>query len=263
MFNFKAHVHLLLMTTLLNSSLLIASDRDKEMRWFEQINESIMTGDTIWLKANDEKFLGIYTESQTDKVLGGVIVVHGLGVHPNWSDVILPIRTNLPEEGWATLSIQMPILQNNASPIGYLPLFDEVLLRFDAAMEYLRSKNIDNVAIVAHSLGSVMSVHYLTQNKKYPIRAFVGVGLSSDNSDERLNVAKSFSHLKLPIYDIYGSYDLKSVISSADERKQSALSSANKDYTQEMVQDADHFFVDMDDLLVSKVNNWLLKNATQ
>ncbi len=261
MFKFRLNIYLFLLAFSLNFNLALASDTAKEKRWAEQITDSIMTGDVHWLIANKQKVMGIFTPAQTEKVIGGIILVHGMGVHPNWSDIILPLRTELPNYGWASLSIQMPILNNDANLNDYLPLFDEASSRLESAIQFLNTKNIKNIAIVSHSLGSLMSVYYLTQKPSNPIQAFVAIGLSSSKFDDKLNSAKALKKLKLPILDLYGSRDLELVIKSAPARLKAAKKSGNKRYYQTEVIGADHFFARMDETLVSKIKSWLNKNA--
>ena len=92
----------------------LASDTAKEKRWADQIVDTLMEGEAVWLQAGQTKFLGIYTESATKPAKGAVIVLHGIGAHPDWTDVVHPLRVGLTEHGWTTLSLQMPILANEA-----------------------------------------------------------------------------------------------------------------------------------------------------
>ncbi len=45
------------------------------------------------------------------------LLAHGIGIHPNWEQVIQPLRVALSEQGWNTLSIQMPVLANEAKAV--------------------------------------------------------------------------------------------------------------------------------------------------
>lgn len=92
-----------------------ASDRAKEQRWADQIVDFLVVGEAVRLQTGEERFLGLFTEAATEPVKGAVIVIHGVGVHPDWQDVVAPLRTGLPEHGWATLSIQMPILAKQSA----------------------------------------------------------------------------------------------------------------------------------------------------
>ena len=239
-----------------------ASDTAKEKRWSDQIVDSLMVGDAQWLTANDQKFLAIYAEHTTAKAQGAAIVIHGSGVHPNWPDVVYPLRTQLPDHGWQTLSIQMPILANDANYKEYAPLFVEIAPRINAAIAFLRSKGISNIVIVAHSLGSTMSGYYLAKNPNSGVKAFVAVGvpgiLFDDNERDFLQSLKT---INIPVLDIFGSRDLDGVLASADQKAKVARKAGNKHYNQLKVDGANHFFVDKQDDLVKRVRGWLKTNA--
>ncbi|MDH3949292.1 MAG: alpha/beta hydrolase family protein, partial [Gammaproteobacteria bacterium] len=155
-----------------------ASDVAKEQRWAADIVDALIDGEAVWLKAEQHKFLGIYTESSAKKIKGAAIVLHGIGVHPNWSSVVYPLRVQLPEHGWHTLSLQMPILRNEADYKEYTPLFKEIAPRLNAGIAYLKARGINNIVVVGHSLGSTMAAHFLATNKVPEVSAFVAVGVS-------------------------------------------------------------------------------------
>ncbi|MDH3389128.1 MAG: alpha/beta hydrolase family protein, partial [Gammaproteobacteria bacterium] len=102
------------------------SDTAKEQRWAEQVVDGLLDGDAVWLLDDiGHEFLGILTEGEA-RSGRAVILVHGIGVHPNWPDVIYPLREGLLAQGITSLSIQMPILENDADPREYGLLFAEV-----------------------------------------------------------------------------------------------------------------------------------------
>jgi len=241
---------------LLNS--VQASDLDKEKRWVEQIVDFLIDGEAEWLDLGKHKALAIYTEASTDSVRGGVIIIHGSGVHPNWQDVIQPLRTELPKNGWATLSIQMPVLRNEAEYQEYAPLFDEVAPRINAAVKNLQAKGIKKISIVAHSLGSAMSAYYLANNKNTGIQSFVAIGMPGPRDDKRMDTVLALQNIKLPVLDLYGEKDLDYVLESSKMRKEAG--SKNNNYSQQVVKGADHFFVNKNTELVTQVNSWLVKN---
>ena len=82
---------------------LLASDLEKEERWREQVEDSIMDGESVDLVVEGRNVFAIYTEAE-EEAKGTVIVMHGRGMHPDWSDVVGPIRVGLTEHGWNTLS---------------------------------------------------------------------------------------------------------------------------------------------------------------
>lgn len=231
------------------------SDVAKEKRWAEQVIEGLLDGDELWLKdAGGHEFLGILTEGDTDSGRA-VILVHGIGVHPNWPDVIYPLREGLLEHGTTTLSIQMPILANDADPGAYKQLFAEVPGRFAAAWQYLNENGYETVTIVAHSMGTSMSAYYLTRAKPHGIESFVsigmGLGVHTSNNLELLRM------IDVDILDLYGSQDLEPVVTNAGRRAAAASSRAGKKYLQIEVDGAGHFFQGHEDALKQHVIDWL------
>lgn len=243
------------------SSFCLASDLAKEKRWAEQITDSLMTGEAVWLQAGKTKFLSLFTESAKPKTVGAVILVHGIGVHPNWPDVIYPLRTELPEYGWASLSLQMPILENDKIAKDYVPLLKEVNGRFDAAVQLLKSKNIQNIVIIAHSLGTTMANYYLISKPDKTIRAYIAISSSTNPSIAELNNIKKIAKIKnLPVLDIYGSQDLDSVVRFAKKRLTTGKK-VNPRYKQIQLKGADHFYQSSNPQLIKTIRLWLLKNA--
>ena len=142
-----------------------ASDLNKEKRWADQVVESILDGEAVWLNDGNHDFLGIYTEAEENKGRA-VIIMHGTGIHPDWQQVIQPLRVSLTEHNWNTLSIQMPILANDAEYLDYAPLYDEVAPRIDAAIKYLKDSGSKDIVLIGHSQGSSMIlITWLRRNR--------------------------------------------------------------------------------------------------
>lgn len=238
-----------------------ASDQAKEQRWEAQIVDALIVGEPVKLKAGKVEFLGIFAENATEEAMGGAIILHGIGAHPAWPEVIQPLRTGLPDYGWATLSLQMPILANDAAGEDYAPLFPEVGPRIQAGVDYLKKRGIRNIVIVAHSMGTAMASYYLSQKPDPSVTAYVAIGMNALKSDPRMDNTVSLRKITLPILDIYGSRDLPGVMASAKARRTAAAKAGNKRYTQIQIEGADHFFNNMDSLLVKRVRGWMANNA--
>ncbi len=232
---------------------LLSSDLAKEKRWADQIVDALIEGEAQWLNAQGHEFLAIYTESVSENGKYGAIVLHGIGVHPDWPQVIYPLRVRLAEKGWATLSLQMPILPNEAEFSEYAPLLDEVAPRIQAGISFLRDQGIEKIVLVAHSLGATMATYYLAEHHSPVVVAFVGVGMSAGTGHVRLDSAVSIEKIGLPILDIYGSHDLQGVVNSSARRAAAAKKAGNKQYKQIKVQGADHFFDAKEDELIENV----------
>lgn len=238
-----------------------ASDTAKEKRWEEQIVPALLIGEAVKLKAGSTEFLGLYTPASGKKIHGGVILLHGTGVHPAWPEIIEPLREQLPQHGWAVLSLQMPILANDAKLEDYAALLPEAAPRIDAAVAFLKQKGQSNLVLAGHSMGATMALAYLANKPDPSIHALVGVGIEIHHVPQ-LDNAIALAKLHLPILDIYGGMDSREVLDTEQARRDAATKAGNKNYTQVKVAGADHFFVAMNDELVKRVRSWLEKNTT-
>ncbi len=233
------------------------SDTGKETRWAEQVSETLFDGEIVWLTAGQHEFLAIEMRPGNGKVKNAVIVVHGIGVHPNWEQVIRPARVQMAEAGWTTLSIQMPILPNQATALEYQPLFDEVPARFSAAIGFLKENGAENIVVVSHSLGAAMSASYLAQTDSGDISALVVIGMSAQTSTMPVDTARAIRKIQIPILDIYGGEDLEAVISTSARRASAAYTAGNSDYRQIRIDEANHFFDGQENQLLEPILSWL------
>ncbi len=251
---FKIILTLLL---LLLPSTLPASDYAKEQRWAEQVVDSILDGEAVWLDADGHRFLTIFTPDENEALNRAVIVMHGIGIHPNWDQVVRPLRVELTTLGWTTLSIQMPVLANDAENDDYAPLFPEVIPRIDASIEYLNSKGIQTIYLVAHSLGSSMASYYLSKATDTRIEGLVAIGMSGGAKNADMNSVVTLRQFDLPVLDLFGSKDIEPVLTHREGKREAALSVANRDFVQIEIEGANHFFDDHNEQLISNVSAWL------
>jgi len=250
----------------LNLSSGLASSKEKEKRWADQIIDGLVVGDAEWLEVGSDKFLGIYAEYTTDKPKGGVIILHGIGIHPDWPDVINPLRSELPDAGWSTLSIQLPILGNEAELKEYAPLFKEAHARINRAVAFLKAKKLSTIAIVGHSLGASMAISYLASSDSSvkDIKTFIGIGISiRDKPVVEMDTLAQLAKVKTPLLDLYGSQDIESVLNTVDARKAALRSAGNPMFRQDMVPGANHFFRGLSPDLIRRVRSWLDRTSKQ
>jgi len=250
---FPALIAIILLFT---ASYTQASDLAKEQRWAEQIVDAIFDGEPVTLQDGELEFLAIYTPSSTDRTSDAAIVIHGLGVHPDWDQVVRPLRTALPEHGWSTLSLQMPILANGVGGNEYVPLFSEVAGRIEAGISYLQQQGVKRIVIIAHSLGAAMATYYLSTHKPDQVAGFVGIGMGSSSKPVMDNVT-SLESVDIPVLDLYGENDLGDVVASAEARKQVLESKKATLSKQKMVPGAGHFFDGKEQILIDEVTLWI------
>ena len=233
-----------------------ASDLDKEKRWADQVVDAILDGEAVWLNDGSRDFLSIFTEAEEDKGRA-VIIMHGTGIHPDWQQVIQPLRVGLTEHRWNTLSIQMPILANDAEYLDYAPLYDEVAPRIDAAINYLRRNKIKEIVLIGHSQGSSMAAYYLSTSEQ-DVKGFIAIGMAAFADEPRMDSINALRKIRLPVLDLYGNEDLDSVMASIESRAAAAEKAGNKNYAQKEIT-GNHFFDGHEDSLLKIVAGWLEK----
>lgn len=231
---------------LLTPALVFAqADYAREKRWADEITPAIVVGDPLYLGLKSgHKFLAIYTPAAPARA--GVIVVHGLGVHPDWG-LINALRSQLADSGYATLSVQMPVLAADARGDQYPPLFAEAAERLRAAAAFLRSKDHAKIALVSHSMGSHMTNFFLNNPADVLIDAWVAVGTPGV-----FNLTPEF---KVPVLDLFGEKDLPAVLNNAEKRAQTLRTVRGSG--QISVAGADHFFTGQETQLVAQVRQFL------
>lgn len=235
--------YLTLLLILLAQSVWASPDYAREKKWADEIVPGVVVGNPHYLQARGHQFLTLFTEAPQARA--GLVIVHGIGVHPDHG-LIGVLRSRLADEGYSTLSVQMPILAAEADAANYVPHFAEAGERLAAAVKYLQDKNYKKIAIISHSLGSRMTLEYFRQHKNSPAGAWVAIGMGAEN----------YGGIDLPVYDLYGSKDLPAVVKNAGTR---AASLKNGRSMQTAAPNMDHFFTGYDEDLVNYVKTYLDK----
>jgi len=237
-----------------------SSDLLREKRMAEEIVDSILDGDVVFLKSNGHKFLSIYTEADEPK--GVAVILHGRGFHPDWQDVINPLRVGLVASGWSTLSVQMPVLDKQAKYYDYVPLFPEAIPRIEAAIGYARDQvkaNQENnkVVLIAHSCGAHMAMAWIDVDSPEPIDAYVGIGMGATDYKQPMKDSFPLEKIKVPVFDVYAENDYPAVIRMAPERLALIKKAGNKKSKQIMVKESEHYYVDEGEELTQAISQWL------
>ncbi len=245
---------------LLSMTSANSSDRVKEQALESAIKASLVTGEVVKLTANEHSFLALYTEPQGRADKGVAILLHGQGNSPVQPSVIEPLRVRLPEAGWGTLSLQMPVLEAGAESRDYYPLMAEAVSRIESAVLFLEAKEIENITLVAHSMGALMALSYLAKEVDSKVSMAVVIGLPVPPTDQvNVDTLGMLGKVNRPLLDLYGSRDLSAVVKTAKKRQRAAAN--NRYYQQVKVDSANHFFRGLDNLLVGRVNGWMSRMA--
>ena len=80
-------------------------NQDLEQRTTEKLagNLESTATDVVWLDTGGTDFLALYNEQSNGYAKGAIIILHAMGTHADWPQIISPIRTKLQNQGWSTL----------------------------------------------------------------------------------------------------------------------------------------------------------------
>jgi len=212
------------------------SDKDRERRWAEQILPTLVVGEAVYLPTADDngarQFLALYTPAETSAPKGAVILVHGKGMNPDFG-IIGALRVALASHGYATLSLQMPVLRDGASDDQYQLLFQDAGTRIVSGVGFLRLKRYSRILLLSHSMGGRMADYYLMRASEPAVAAWVSLSISNGEYEH----AQS---MQIPILDVYAESDLPRVLEGAGYR--AAVLQSLPHSRQVRIRGADHFY---------------------
>jgi alpha/beta superfamily hydrolase len=207
----------------------LAADYAREERWAREVVPTLVVGDAVYLATPARaKVLAILTQP-SGVATGGVVIVHGLGLHPDWG-LVGGVRTMLADAGYTTLSVQMPVQAASATRDDYRVTLPEAGDRIAAAIAYLRGMGLARIAIVSHSLGAAAVNAYLARPDALPIDAWAPIGMFGAFD----------APAKEPVLDVIAERDFPEVLSAAGPRTRDLPK--DRCSRQLSIADADHYF---------------------
>lgn len=237
---------LLLAGPLLACATHAQGDVERERRTAEEIRANVIVGEPLSLqRPNGRSFFAILTPAI--KPRGGVVLVHGLGAHPDWG-LIHTLRTQLPAAGYTTLSIQMPLLREDAKPEEYLTVFPDATTRLRAAVAFLRASGLEKVAVVSYDIGGRMVNDFLVRDAQPAVSAWASIGISGGTFTDA-------AKLRLPVLDLFAERDYPPLVQNAERRANDIRQLRGS--AQIEVAGADHLFAGREAQLVGHVRTWL------
>jgi pimeloyl-ACP methyl ester carboxylesterase len=260
---FTRPLSIVLWILLLASSTVAAQDYAREKRWADEVVPAVVVGDPVWLELKGgHKFLNLFAEQKNAKI--AILLVHGVGVHPDHG-VIGELRTRLHDQGYTTLSVQMPVAKGEGASVDdyYPALFPQAGERISVAARFLQSKGYKNVVLASHSMGAWMSNVYLTETETPPFNAWISMGLTgrywgaSLISIPLLGIEWFPGKIQLPVLDVYGENDISWVLDSARQRARALAHIPRSE--QVMIKDTDHHYAKKESELVDTIHRFIGK----
>jgi alpha/beta superfamily hydrolase len=224
-------------------------DYEREARWRSEVVPGLVVGDAVDIPGPGKRpFLGLLTEpAGIDRGAATLIViVHGIGVHPDHG-IIGKLRMDLADQGFPTLSIQMPVLPSEAPSEHYEPFFGNAADRIASAAAWSRGQGYARSILVSHSLGSRMANAYFDRAPTAAFRGWVALGLGGA-------FTPAFSPKPtVPVLDVLGERDLEPVLKAAPARERVARASGAH---QRKIAGADHFYAGRESELVGIISDF-------
>lgn len=232
-------------------------DREREQLIAERLQQRVTVGEPVNIKSGKHEYLALYTVQSTRNPKGAVLLLHSMAAHPDWPGVINQLRQSLPEYGWSTLSIQLPILVEEWPIADYGKTLDESARRIKAAVKHLQSLEYEHIVLVGYGFGAATGM--VSVSKSNPgVLGLVGISmLAQSYLRPQISIETELETLKLPVLDIYGSQDRASIIETAADRYQAARKAENPNFKQIVIGGADHHFSDQEVILVKRILAWL------
>lgn len=224
-------------------------DLEREARWRAEVVPGLVVGEAVDLPGPAGRpFLGLLTEAPgADRAASTLlIIVHGIGVHPDHG-IVGTLRMNLADKGYATLSIQMPVLPSDAPAEHYELLLGNAAERIGNAAAWARSHGYRDLVLVSHSLGGQMANAYFDRTPAPAYHAWAALGLGAPFS------ATFARKPAVPVLDVLGEHDLDPVIRNAAAREAVARSSGAR---QQVIAGADHFYAGREVELVDLISTF-------
>ena len=275
---FFAH---LLVFYLFSSPTFAGSNYFEEEKIALSLKETEEAENIVWLKTPEKRdILALLSPSNISSLQGGVIILADLYQSPDWPVTVHGLRKHLPNYGWETLSIQLPVPTSNPSN----PELDEAYTltqqRIEAAVLYFKNKNINNISLIGISQSANFSIKYTASlpEKNDDIQSLVSIRAYDSNWLVSSDLVKSIS---LPMLDIYPEHDSEIILKSAKKRLISAGFSAkmqarprklelspkvqklainktgNLRYRQKVINGANYHFDKLEPTLIKVIRGWL------
>lgn len=232
-----------------------AGDQQRELDYAYNLQNFNTVGRVEWLKAGEQRFLGLFTQAEkTDNSLA-VIVLHDMGDHPDQLPLIHGLRAMLPQHNWASLAIQLPLREIGAEADDYYALFDEARARIQAAVAFLRDNGAQNIALVGYGMGGAMAAYSISLDPD-ALFALVTISLPMPNSTmPQAQTGDFIKTIALPFLDIYAEFDLPNVSDTARRRRM--LAKDNPVYRQIKINGENHAYQHDPTMLIKRVYSWL------
>lgn len=190
----------------------------------QTMNRAQGADEVVILGEGDNAFLGLSLQQRTANPQGAVLILHDQGHNPTWPVLLQQARNYLPEVGWNTLSIALPLVG------GFATDADTTLNRIALGLQRLNQDGQFNLVILGYGEGAYWAARYLSERMQ-PDQD-IGYGLMMVNAKTiEPDLPDLIGNLNIPILD-WVSDDTPAALSAADNRQAEARRNQLARFTQ-------------------------------
>ena len=257
----------LLASVLLHDVLAAAfPDRSREFIIAGQLEQRINDAELLWLENKQTSFLTLVTapvqESATQDT--AFLLLHGMGKHPDWPQLLRPLRLQLAASGWFNVSPQLPLLSAQESLSDYAMTVVEASQRVLVILNWVEQQGYTKTVIIGHGFGALTALHALVRVASLRDKV-IGLVLLATGEYPYLSPSLKLYQLlqnrhlqELPLLDIYPLPAASDTLSAqALARRTAVRRGDNTRLTQIAVPDADIYFTAQEELLSEYINSWV------
>ncbi|NLQ17599.1 DUF3530 family protein [Marinomonas sp. M1K-6] len=229
----------------------------------------------LTLEADGEPFLTLYKPSMTSSTQGCVILLAGDNEHPDWPDAIAPLRNDLPQYSWCTLSVEVPDIIKRGQPVSTasieennqtnaeLPNQAMVFARIQAAMSHAQSNDVEQFVLLGDNTGASYALGFVVANPTAGT-ALALINIEAPAKMSHYALAQKIRHVTQPTLDYYVNHNASSN-QFARWRKQAANQRTQQsgDYTQLDAMPDRVTGKDSKQQLIQRVRGFLKQNTLQ
>ena len=243
-------IRLILLTLLLHScNRTIEPNYSRELNLNEQFVQEQFDSELVDIELSDNTSFAMLQNIKATGV--PILLLHGRGLYPNEPLVMNPIREGLESE-YNIFSIQLPVLEKGATYYEYQKIFSYSDERIATALEKIYSE-YGKVIVVAHSCGAHMLSSYLASQEGRYLESVVLLGAGAVDKDQTA-IFFDYSSVDFRLLNIYGEFDHNSVL----EHNDYLVSLKSNNITNQMVNNADHYYRDQNESLLLILKKWLI-----
>ncbi len=256
----KPHFALLLLflgLCVYRPALAVSTDVLAEVQISQELADLPNT-ELLQLQVDGQDFPALFSPAAAAQVSGVVILLHDMGQHLNWPGVIQPLREELPRYGWATLSLQMPVLPMNVEQSDYGKSLQLASQRIQAGYDYLRGKKLLNTVLIGQGLGAASAIRHISQQEETPFVALVLISMADWNwLTPPLDALQDLGKISIPVLDVYASNDRAAVLEAVAERKKLIRPQLQETYRAARIGGAGPYYSGFEQALLKRVRSWL------